>query len=130
MFCCRCVSHCLCAVSTVPMHIDQCSTRWSFFYCILYCSKNRNAHFLAVLFRASSGAVFQHDNARPHAAHHTTQFLTNSITQILPCLPCPPFEHNKTHNLGRVGQMCLMQSECHCKHVSCSRHSSRNGWPS
>ena len=42
------------------------------------------------------GVVFRHDNARPHAARHNTQFLANSYVQIYPWPPLSPdFNPNK-----------------------------------
>ena len=52
--------------------------------CILF--KNRNACFFLFYFGQQTlyGTVLQHDNARPHAVCHTTQFLVNNNVQILP----------------------------------------------
>ena len=75
--------------------------------------------------------VFQHDNAKAHAARRTTQFFANDIVQNLPCLPCSQisFKPKWTH-LGRVGQSCSKRVNAPETCVSCSRHSSKRGWPS
>ena len=40
------------------------------------------------------GTVLHHDIARPLAAHHITQLLTNNNIQILPtAFPVPPNKH-------------------------------------
>ena len=52
---------------------------------IFYCSKIKTHIYL--LFYSGHhtyGAVFQHDNATPHTANLTTQFLANNNVQILP----------------------------------------------
>ena len=56
------------------------------------CSKMKTHAFLLFSFRHQTlhGVVFQHDNARPDAECHTTQFLTNNIIPILPCWPWLP----------------------------------------
>ena len=39
---------------------------------------------LSIAHQALYGTVFQHDNARPHAARETTQLLTNNNVQNSP----------------------------------------------
>ena len=47
-----------------------------------------------------NGTVRPHDNARPHAARNTTQFLANNIVQSSPLgLPCPQ-TLTQTNTLG------------------------------
>ena len=50
------------------------------------------------------GTVLQHDNARPHAARHTTQFLANINVQILPWPSMSPDLNPNTHTWNELAK--------------------------
>ena len=71
---------------------------------IMYYSKIETPFFFLFFFLGGGyqklyGTVRQHDNARPHAARNTTQFLASTNVQILPWPSLSP-NFNKTNTLG------------------------------
>ena len=58
-----------------------------------------------------NGTVRPHDNARPHAARNTTQFLANNIVQSSPLVFLVPRLEPKQTHLERVGETCSRQSK-------------------
>ena len=101
----------------------------------LYCAKIKTHIVLLFYFGHQTlyGTVLQHDNAKPHAVRHNTQFLANNnnVVQILswPSMS-PDLNPNKhTQNLlerDAFGAERTPRQIC----VSCFRHSSRTEWPS
>ena len=86
--------------------------------CIVF--TDRNACFFSFCFmlqiKHCTALYFNNDNARSHAACHTTQFLANSNVQTLPWPSMSPdLVKPKQTQLERVGETCLRQSECPCK---------------
>ena len=48
------------------------------------------------------GTVLQHNNARPHAARHITQFLANNNVQILPWPSMSPDLNRNQHTWSEL----------------------------
>ena len=105
-----------------------------------YCSKTEMLFFFFLFFllfhfrhQMLFGTVLQHNNARPHAAHYTKQFLTNNKIQIIlwpsksACFPAPQ-KTKQTWNEWTDAFKAEWTPLEMC--VSCFRHSRRSGWPS
>ena len=77
------------------------------------------------------GTVLQHDNTRPHAARHTTQFLTNNNIHILPLSSTSSVLNTNKHTWNELQGHVWGRINAPAN-VLCFRHSSRRvvGHPS
>ena len=100
---------------------------------VMYSVHRQKCMFFFLLFHVADqtlyGTVFRHDNARSHAACHTTQFLANSNVQIL---TWPSMSPDLKINTLRTGWRDMIEAEWMPLQMcsSCFRPSSRTWWPS